>query len=109
MGKASTMHESLSANQVQHVAKLSRLKLSESDIERYRKQLSGILDYVAQLQEVDVADQEPMSHPLPLHSVMRDDVVEPSLPITAVLQNAPSKSGAFFTVPKVLDPSAGGG
>lgn len=103
------MRENLTEAQVQHVARLSRLKLSDADVERYGRQLSGILDYVAQLQEVDVAHKEPMSHPLPLHSVMRDDVVEPSLPIDAVLQNAPSKTGPFFAVPKVLDPSAGGG
>lgn len=103
------MSDTLSTTQVQHVAQLSRLKLSDSDIERYRQQLSSILEYVAQLQEVDVTNKAPMSHPLPLHSVLRDDVIEPSLPIQAVLSNAPSKSGPFFTVPKVLDTSAGGG
>lgn len=103
------MGETLSTTQVQHVARLSRLKLSDQDIQRYGQQLSSILEYVAQLQEVDVENKAPMSHPLPLHSVLREDVVEPSLSIAAVLQNAPSKAGAFFTVPKVLDTSAGGG
>ena len=103
------MSETLSAAQVQHVARLSRLKLSKDDIDRYGRQLSSILEYVAQLQEVDVGSKAPLSHPLPLHSVLRDDIVEPSFPIDAVLKNAPSKAGAFFTVPKVLDPSAGGG
>ncbi len=103
------MAESLSIAQVEHVAKLSRLKLSESDVARYTQQLSSILDYVAQLQEADVADKLPMSHPLPLESVMRMDMVESALSTADVLKNAPGKEGAFFTVPKVLDTSVGGG
>ncbi|HMD55155.1 MAG TPA: Asp-tRNA(Asn)/Glu-tRNA(Gln) amidotransferase subunit GatC [Phycisphaerae bacterium] len=97
------MADTLSQQQVEHVAKLSRLKLRTADVERYARQISSILDYVAQLQEVNVEGLVPMAHPLPLYSVMREDVVKPSLSVEQVLANAPGKEGPFFTVPKVLD------
>jgi aspartyl-tRNA(Asn)/glutamyl-tRNA(Gln) amidotransferase subunit C len=103
------MAETLSEQQVQHVARLSRLKLTAADVPRYSRQISSILDYVAQLQEVNVEGLEPMSHPLPLHSVMREDHVKESLSVEQVLANAPGKQGPFFTVPKVLDTNMGGG
>ncbi len=99
------MAETLTQQQVLHVARLSRLKLSSADVDRYSKQLSSILDYVGQLSEVNVEGLEPMAHPLPLHSVLREDKVMPSLPVEKVLANAPSKSGDFFAVPKVLEES----
>lgn len=99
----------LDEKQVRHVAMLSRLKLSDADIGRYGHQLSSILGFVNQLSEVPVDGLEPMSHPLPLHNVLREDRVEPSLPLEQVLQNAPSHNGPFFTVPKVLDTGMGGG
>jgi len=94
---------------VRQVAKLSRLKLADQDVARYANQLSGIVDYVNQLSEVNVDGVAPLAHPLPLHNVLREDVVQPSLPLADVLANAPGKDGPFFTVPKVLDTSMGGG
>ncbi len=102
------MADTLNESQVRHVAQLARLKLADSDVPRLSKQISSILDYVAQLRETNVEGLEPMSHPLPLHSVLRDDNVRPSLTVEQVLANAPGKAGPFFTVPKVLDNDAGG-
>jgi aspartyl-tRNA(Asn)/glutamyl-tRNA(Gln) amidotransferase subunit C len=99
----------LDEEQVRHVAKLARLKLSEHDCARYATQITAILGYVAQLKEVDVTGAEPMAHPLPLKNVLREDAVEPSLPVAAVLANAPAKDGPYFAVPKVLDTGMGGG
>jgi aspartyl-tRNA(Asn)/glutamyl-tRNA(Gln) amidotransferase subunit C len=101
--------QSITPETVSRVAKLSRLKIPAADVERYAAQLTGILDYVAQLSEANVEGVEPMAHPLPLHNVLREDVVTASLPLEAVLQNAPGKDGPFFTVPKVLDTALGGG
>ncbi len=101
--------ERLDDEQVRHVAKLARLKLSDADVHRYAEQLTGVLGYVAQLKEVNVAGVEPMAHPLPLKNVLRGDVVKPGLTTEQVLANAPSRDGAFFTVPKVLDNGLGGG
>jgi aspartyl-tRNA(Asn)/glutamyl-tRNA(Gln) amidotransferase subunit C len=100
---------SITEAQVLHVGKLSRLKLTEADARQYAPQIESILKYVAQLREVDVTGVQPLAHPLPLKNVLREDVVEPSLPVEAVLANAPGKQGPYFTVPKVLDPSMGGG
>jgi aspartyl-tRNA(Asn)/glutamyl-tRNA(Gln) amidotransferase subunit C len=103
------MAQTLDEAQVLHVARLSRLKLSPAEVKRYARQLSSILDYVAQLQEVDVTGLQPMAHPLPLHSVMREDEVRPALSLEQVLANAPAREEAFFAVPRVLDEDPGGG
>lgn len=108
MGQEAARPE-LTDQQVKDVAKLSRLKLSDADVPRYATQITSILDYVAQLSEVNVEGVVPMAHPLPLHNVLREDVVEPSLPVELVLANAPGKDAPFFTVPKVLDQGDGGG
>jgi aspartyl-tRNA(Asn)/glutamyl-tRNA(Gln) amidotransferase subunit C len=100
---------SIDPDLVQKVAKLSRLKLSEPDIQRYSTQLTSIIGYVAQLSAVNVEGVPPMAHPLPLHNVLREDVVEPALSVEQVLANAPGRDGPYFTVPKVLDTGMGGG
>jgi aspartyl-tRNA(Asn)/glutamyl-tRNA(Gln) amidotransferase subunit C len=105
----STSTEKLDLQQVMKVAKLARLKISEADAARYATQLTDILGYVAQLKAVDVTGVQPMSHPLPLKNVLREDVITPSLPVETVLANAPLKDGDFFAVPKVLDTGMGGG
>ncbi len=94
--------QKLTLDEVRHVAKLARLALDEAQLKRLAGQLESILDYVAMLGKVDVSGVEPMAHALPLHNVMRDDVVEPSLPLEKVLQNAPDTDGPFFKVPKII-------
>ena len=93
---------SIPPDQVKHVAKLARLALSEGELARFGGQLSSILDYVAVLGKVDVTGVEPLAHALPVHNVLREDVVTPSLPIEKTLQNAPETDGPFFKVPKVI-------
>ena len=92
----------LTPDDVRRVARLARLALADDDLARLTPQLESILEYVAKIGEVDVAGVEPMAHALPLANVLREDVVEPSLPIERVLQNAPETDGRFFKVPKVL-------
>ena len=87
---------------VRHVAKLARLALDEPKLQRFTVQLESILEYVAQIDQLDVQGVEPMAHALPLHNVLREDVVGPSLPLEKVLQNAPETDGPFFKVPKVI-------
>jgi aspartyl-tRNA(Asn)/glutamyl-tRNA(Gln) amidotransferase subunit C len=95
--------------EVRRVAELARLKLDDAAVRLYARQLTGILDYVAQLKSVDVTGVEPMAHPLPLENVLREDVVRPGLSTEQVLANAPGKDGPYFTVPKVLDTGMSGG
>lgn len=92
----------ITINDARHVAKLARLALDESHLQRLTGQLESILEYVNKLQQVNTAGVEPLAHALPLHNVFREDVVEPSLPLDKVLQNAPQTDGPFFKVPKVL-------
>ena len=94
--------QAIANEQVRHVAKLARLQLDEPQLQRLEGQLESILEYVAKLREVDVTGVEPLAHALPLTNVLREDVVEPSLPLEQVLQNAPESDGPFFKVPKVI-------
>jgi aspartyl-tRNA(Asn)/glutamyl-tRNA(Gln) amidotransferase subunit C len=93
---------SITPRDVRHVAKLARLDLPDARIERLAGQLEAILGYVEQIQKVDMTGVEPMAHAVPLHNIFREDIVEPSLPLDKVLQNAPDTDGRFFKVPKVI-------
>jgi aspartyl-tRNA(Asn)/glutamyl-tRNA(Gln) amidotransferase subunit C len=90
---------------VEHLARLARLQLGEDELERTRKQLSGILSYIDKLNALDTASVEPTSHAVPLVNVMREDVVEPCFPREAMLANAPDPAGEFFRVPRILEDS----
>jgi aspartyl-tRNA(Asn)/glutamyl-tRNA(Gln) amidotransferase subunit C len=95
-------HETLTPEKVRDVARLARLALDEAHLRAYMPQLESILGYVDKIRALDVSGVEPMAHALPLANVLREDVVEPSLPIEQVLQNAPETDGRFFKVPKVI-------
>ncbi len=88
---------------VEHVAKLARLKLTEEEKEKFGKQLSRILEYVEKLNELDTDKAEPTSHVVPLKNVMREDKIKPSLPVEEVLANAPVREGKYFKVPKIIE------
>jgi len=96
------MADELTVEEVRHVAKLGRLALDDEHLKKYARQLTSILSYVEQLKKVDVTDTEPMAHALPLKNVLREDTVQPGLPLDKVLQNAPDTDGEFFKVPKVI-------
>ena len=65
----------ITKQEVQHIAKLARLGLSNQEIEKYRKELSSILDYVEKLKKVDVTEVETTSHPLSAENIIRPDIV----------------------------------
>ncbi len=94
--------QKITIEQVKEVARLARLELPADRLAKLTGQLESILEYVAKIGEVDVTNVEPIAHALPLHNVLREDVVEPSLPLQKVLQNAPESDGPFFKVPKVI-------
>jgi aspartyl-tRNA(Asn)/glutamyl-tRNA(Gln) amidotransferase subunit C len=95
---------SLSREQVQHIARLARVGLSEEDIGRFSEQLSEILDYFERLRQVDTEGIPPTAHTLPLHNVMReDDEPAPSLSSEDVLANAPVREGDHFRVKVILE------
>lgn len=88
----------LTIEDVDHVAGLARLGLTEAEKERMRNQLSGILEHIAAIEEIDTAAIPPTAQTIALTNVMRDDDVRPSLPVEQVLANAPRRSGDFFEV-----------
>ncbi|MCG8554189.1 MAG: Asp-tRNA(Asn)/Glu-tRNA(Gln) amidotransferase subunit GatC [Proteobacteria bacterium] len=91
----------ISQQQVQHVAELARLALSERESERLRSDLHRILDYMAQLDGLDVSGVLPTLHPLSAPARMRADRPEPSLARKTVLDQAPAHARGAFAVPKV--------
>ena len=94
---------SLTVEQVRWVAHLARLQLSDADLETFTRQLSSIVDYVAQLQQVNTDGVEPLAHALPVHNVFRPDEPRPSLPVADALANAPDRNGNFYGVPAIFD------
>lgn len=94
---------SLSKEDVARVAVLARLRLSDEELDRFTGQLNGIVDFVAQLGEVDAADVEPLAHGVEVRNVFRPDQLGPSLPREAALANAPKRDPECFLVPAVLE------
>ena len=91
---------------VEHVARLSRLALTDQEKERMRRELDGILSYIDKLRALDTANVPPTSHAVPMTNVMRDDEPRPSLAQDLMLANAPERSGEFFRVPKIIEEGA---
>jgi aspartyl-tRNA(Asn)/glutamyl-tRNA(Gln) amidotransferase subunit C len=86
-------------DQVLHVAKLARLRLSEPEVERMAGELSGILEHVDRIGELDLDEVEPTSHVVSLENVLRADEPRPSWPREAVLEQAPDPAEGAFRAP----------
>lgn len=93
----------ISKEQVEKVAKLARLHVSESEKDAFAKQLSQILTHVEKLKQYDTKDVEPTSTVLGQVNVFREDIVRPSLPVEKALANAPEREGDGFSVPKIIE------
>ncbi len=101
------MDRKIDEAEVRKVAKLSRLELSDEEVEEFTVQLGAILGYVEKMNEVDTEGVEPLAHCLPITNVLRADCVRESIGTDAALANAPARDGCFFKVPKVLDSGSG--
>ncbi len=93
----------LSREEVLHIARLARLGLTEAELEKFREQLSNILENFEILRQVDTTDVPPTAQSIALHNVMREDEVTPSLPSSDILANAPRREGDCFRVRAVLE------
>ena len=93
---------SLSIADVEHIAELAKLALTPDEVEHYRQQLSDILEHFETLKQVDTSTVPPTASVLPLRTVMREDVVRPSLPTEDALANAPDSEDGFFRVRAVF-------
>lgn len=96
----------LSLAQVEHVADLARLALTEEEKELFREQLSSILAYARRLEALDTGDIPPTATVLPLENVLREDEVRPSLPRDDALANAPDTEEVYVRVPVILEDEA---
>ncbi len=97
------MPEPITRADVEHVARLARLALTEDEIARFTGELGAILEHAADLAALDLDDVEPTAHPLPLTNVTRADEIRPSLPRDEVLAEAPAVEDGRFRVPRILD------
>ncbi len=93
----------ISREQVEHVAHLARLGLSEEEKDRLQQQLSQILEAMRVIDRVDTSAIPPTAQVIPVQSVMRDDEVRPSSPVEDILLNALRREGDFIRVPPVLE------
>ncbi|MDQ0063636.1 Asp-tRNA(Asn)/Glu-tRNA(Gln) amidotransferase subunit GatC [Paenibacillus harenae] len=94
---------SITIQDVEHVARLARLELTDGEKSQFTEQLNAILKYAEKLNSLDTDNVEPTSHVLPITNVMRDDVERQSLPIEKVLLNAPDEEDGQIKVPAVLE------
>lgn len=92
----------LTKSEVEHVALLARLDLTDEEKKRYTTQLAQILEHVGLLDELDTTEVPPTAHVLPLQNVFREDGVGSHLPFAEVLGNAPDEEDGFFKVPRIL-------
>ncbi len=93
----------LDRSDVEHIAILARIGLTEEEVETFREQLSHILEQFEVLRELDTAGVNPTGHAVQLQAVMRDDIPDSSLDPEEVLSNAPHREGGFFRVKAVLE------
>ena len=96
------MADPITPADVRHVAKLSRLALTDEEVEHLARELGGILGHAQDLEALDLDDVPPTAHPLPLKNVFRADEVRPSLDRPEVLAQAPACEQDRFRVPRIL-------
>nr|WP_277998227.1 Asp-tRNA(Asn)/Glu-tRNA(Gln) amidotransferase subunit GatC [Zhaonella formicivorans] len=87
---------------VEHVALLARLELTEAEKENYTKELNAILEFMDKLNALDTTGVQPTAHVLNIHNVFREDVASNNLDREAVLQNAPDQKDGQFRVPRIV-------
>ena len=96
------MSQRLTRDDVAHVARLARLRLSEAELDEFTEQLADVLEHAEDIERLDADDVEPTAHPLPLRNVFRPDVVTPSIDRGEVLAAAPATEDGQFRVPQIL-------
>ena len=93
----------ITADEIKWIAHLSRLELKPKELIAASTQLSSILNYINQLQEVNTDNIEPVAHALDVSNVFREDVLKESLNVNEALANAPDRQGNFYGVPAILE------
>jgi aspartyl-tRNA(Asn)/glutamyl-tRNA(Gln) amidotransferase subunit C len=89
----------ISRDQVLHVARLSRLRVDDAEIERMSRELSSVLDHIEKISELDLEGVPPTSHVIEVENVMRPDEPRECLPVERALEEAPDATPEGFRVP----------
>ena len=93
----------ISRAEVEHVARLARLELSEPELDTFTAQMDAILAYVEKLKALDTDGIVPTSHAVPMENAFREDVLAESIGVENAVANAPKHTEGFFQVPKVIE------
>ena len=96
-------HRAFTRTDVERIAELARLSVTDAESDRLASELEAILAYAEQLSGLDTSEVEPTSHPIELPTPLRDDIPEPPLDPELALANAPERAGSAFVVPKVIE------
>ena len=94
---------SISKDEVKHIANLSKLNLTDEELEKYTNELSDIVDMANELSNIDVEGVKPTAHILDIQNVFREDIQQPSYDRELILKNAPSKDAGCVSVPKDVE------
>lgn len=94
---------SVTIRDVEYIAKLARLKFDEQEKEKLCKEMNQILKHMDKLNELNTKNVEPLSHPIELSNVFREDEIKESISTEEALKNAPDKDDKFFRVPKIIN------
>lgn len=94
---------SISREEVEHVARLARLDLTEEELERFRSQLSAVLERAQRIQSLELDDVPPTAHPVELRNVLRPDEVVAPQATADVLRASPAQEDGFYVVPRILE------
>jgi aspartyl-tRNA(Asn)/glutamyl-tRNA(Gln) amidotransferase subunit C len=89
--------------EIEHVAMLARLKLTEKEKKLFSDQVGSIIDYINKLNELDTGNVQPTAHVLPIKNVFRQDALKESLPRDSALKNAPERNKSYYRVPKIIE------
>ncbi|GAB4546947.1 MAG: Asp-tRNA(Asn)/Glu-tRNA(Gln) amidotransferase subunit GatC [Thermodesulfovibrionia bacterium] len=88
---------------IEHIALLARLGLTDEEKEVFGRQLGSIIGYIGKLNQLNTSDVEPTSHVIEMRNVFREDRIEASLDMDEAMENAPSKKGGFYKVPRIIE------
>jgi len=93
----------ITKEQVEHVANLARLNLTEEETNQMIKDMEAIINFADQINSLDIKDIEPTAHVIPINNVFREDKVRPSMDREELLSNAPKEKNGCFSVPKIVE------
>lgn len=93
----------ITREQVEHVANLARLNLTEEEKEQMTSDMEAIIEFANRINELNIEDINPTAHVIPINNVFREDVINPSFPREELLSNAPNQQNGCFSVPRIVE------